>query len=202
MQILYATNNQAKVDRVRKLLIRWGVECITPAEAGIDIDDIVEGSDIAANAQLKALAYHGLTDLSILANDTSFTIAGETLDPAMVKRNALGDRDEASLSQEQIAELILSFYRKIVARHGGPVSAYWEDSFALVTPEREVRNEHGRRPVILTGEVRGDINPFFPMRSIYIVKPTGKYVYEQTEDEEAIELQPLQEALIRLLKLE
>ncbi|MFH1315786.1 MAG: non-canonical purine NTP pyrophosphatase [Candidatus Uhrbacteria bacterium] len=201
MRILIASNNQAKVERIRKLLTGTGVECLTPVDLDIKIVEIVEGSDIADNAQRKALTYRDLTDLPILANDTAFMIEGEVLDPAKVKRNALEGRDEAELTQPEIAEAILKFYCNLVQQRGKPIPCCWEDCYALVLPDGTIRTEHGQRPVTLTDRLRGEVNPYFPLRSLYIVGPTGKYTCDQTEEDEALELSPLREALYQILKL-
>lgn len=104
MTILLATNNPAKVDRIRAQMRGCGFAFVTPAEAGIAAVEVEEGSDILENARAKAMAYAGKTDLPILGLDTAFVIPGEDLDPAKVKRNALGGRDERSLAVEEIAQ--------------------------------------------------------------------------------------------------
>ena len=84
---------------------------------------------------------------------------------------------------------------------GGPVSAYWEDAFALVLPEGSIREETGRRPVTLTGEIHGVVDPFFPLRSLYRSDTTGKYFAEHSPEEELIELRPYRDALLRVIGL-
>lgn len=197
MNILIATNNPAKVSRVRALMP--GHVFLTPAEAGLPTLDIEEGSDILENAKAKAVAYKGVTDLPILGLDSAFVIPGTDLDPAKVKRNALDGRDEATMTREDVTQAIVAFYRRLVAEHGGRMSAYWEDALALVMPNGEIRTATGRRPVILTGEIHGELSPGMPLRSMYIVEPTGKYVCDQTPEEEGRELAPYRGALKRLL---
>lgn len=201
MQLLVATNNKAKIARVNLLLKGRDVFLVTPQEAGIEVPDVEEGSDILENAERKARAYYGKTDLPILGIDTAFVIQGEDLDPALVKRNALAGRNESDLSQEEIAKAIMTFYRDIAERHGGRAPAFWRDALALVLPDGSVRREVDKRPVILTGEVYGEPDPYFPLRAMYIVEATGKYVADQTPEEELVDLRPFQEALIKLLEL-
>ena len=201
MIILVATNNPAKVARVRQLLAGRDVVMITPAEAGIPITEVEEGSDIAENAERKARVYFGKINLPILGMDSAFVIPGEDIDPAKVRRNALAGRDEADLSAKEVAEFMIAFYREIVKRRGGPVPAYWEDALALVGSDGTVRYGRSRRPVTLTDAVRGQINPHLPLRSLYIVEATGKYVADQTSEDESKEMRPYQEALERVLGL-
>lgn len=199
MRVLIATTNPAKVERVRALLRDTGVELPTPTDLSLKSIDVDEGSDIAENARRKAVAYRTQTDLPILGMDSAFVIPGEDMDPAMVRRNALGGRDETAMSRQEIAEAIIAFYRGIAARRGGRVEASWEDAFALSLPDGAMREERSHRPVMLTDDVRGEVNPHFPMRSTYIVGPTGKYVADQTPEDEILEMQPFRDALKRLL---
>jgi len=199
MRILVATNNASKLTRVKDLLVGTDVESLSPADLGIPSIEVEEGSDIEANAEMKARAYVGKTDLPILGMDTAFVIPGEDLDPAKVKRNALGGRDESEMSREEIGQAIVAFYRAIAERRGGRVEAYWEDVFALILPDGTIRRERGRRPVTLTSEIRGVPDPYFPLRSMYIVGLTGKYSIDQTPEEYMAEFEPYRSALKRLL---
>ncbi|HBK33811.1 TPA: hypothetical protein DEP34_03090 [Candidatus Uhrbacteria bacterium] len=195
MHVLFATTNKAKLGRMRALMRDTTIIFLSPTEEGLIVDETKEGSDIAHNAWVKALAYFGKTKLPILGQDAAFVIPGVDLDPAQVKRNALGNHDEFLMSQGEIAQAILNFYRALVRERGGRMSAYWDDAFALVFPDGTIREAQAKRPVILTDEIRGEMNPYFPLRSLYIVEPTGKYVCEQTLEEEWLELRPVREAL-------
>ncbi|TAK05622.1 hypothetical protein EPO33_00540 [Patescibacteria group bacterium] len=199
MRVLIATTNPAKVERFRKLLRDTGVELLVPQDLGLEPVDVDEGSDIAENARRKVLAYRGLTDLPILGMDNAFVIPSEDLDPAMVKRNALAGLDETAMSRDEVAAAYIAFYGSIAVRHGGRVPAHWEDAFALSLPDGTVREDRSHRPVTLTAEVHGQVDPHFPTRSLYIVEPSGKYVVDQTPEDEMLELQPVTAALKRLL---
>ncbi|MDO8583585.1 MAG: non-canonical purine NTP pyrophosphatase [bacterium] len=201
MKILLATNNQSKIARVRMLLKDADVEFVTTSDVGLESIEVEEGSDIRENAKNKALAYRGKTELPIIGMDSALVIPGEDLDPARVKRNALGDRDEATMTQQEIRDAMILFYQTIVKRHGEPVGAYWEDVSALVMPDGTVTIESGQRPIVITGEIHGPVNDFYPLRSMYQVAATGKYPIEQTPEEEWVELAPFREALERLLGL-
>ncbi len=198
MRFFVATHNPGKLARVRALLSGFAVEVLAPGDLGMPIIEVEEDGDIEENAEKKARAYFGKTDLPILGLDTGLVILGEDLDPARVRRNALGGRDEATLSREEMAALMIAFYREIAERHGGSVDACWEDAFALVMPDGSVKHERDERPMRLTAEVRGVVDPNLPIRSMYTSLITGKYTCEQTVEEQAVEMQPYQAALKRL----
>ncbi len=199
MRILVATNNPSKLKRVRKLLSDADVEFLSPSDLGVPVIETDEGSDIAENAEKKARAYLGKTNIPILGMDSAFVIPGEDFDPAKVRRNALAGRDEATMTREEIAQAMTSFYGSIAERHGGTVAAYWEDALALVRPDGSVKHDAGKRPVTLTSKPHGTIDSHLPIRSMYIVAATGKYSADQTPEEELLEMKPYQDALKRIL---
>jgi len=199
--ILLATTNKSKVERIRKLLKASGsdVEAKTPTDLGIEPVETEEGSDLLANAWDKARAYLGQTELPILGTDTGFFLDNEILDPAMIKRNALGGRDEASLTRQEIKQAILDFYIGLARKHGGQAEAYWKDVFVLVMPDGTEKVSEGIRPVVLTDKVHGQVDDFFPMRSLYYSKTTGKFTCDATEEDELKELAPYAKALVELI---
>ena len=186
-QILLATSNQAKVARIC-FLLEGVVECFTPKDLRIQEIDVEEGTDIAENARRKALAYSRATGFPVLGMDTGFVIEGEDLDSACIRRNALVGRDESTMTAEEIAFTMVGYYGAIALRHGGTVPAYSDDAFAVVYPDGHIREARGQRPVTLTAVPDSPLNIRMPLRSMYIVGPTGKRPSQQTEDDERIEL--------------
>jgi len=199
--ILLATTNAKKVERIRKLLKVSGLDVVAkiPTDVGIESIEVEEGSDLAANARAKARVYLGKTELPVLGMDTGFFLEGESLDPAMVKRNALQGADENSLTQKEIGAKMLEFYRDLARKHGGKAEAYWKDVFVLVMPDGSERSADAIREVVLTDEVHGEVNEFFPMRSLYFSKVTGKYSCDATGEDELREMAPVTKALTELV---
>ncbi len=79
MCILLATNNPAKVARVRQVLAGHPMEVLTPSDLGIESIVVEEGSDIVWNAEEKARAYAEKTSLPIVGMDSAFVVDGEAL---------------------------------------------------------------------------------------------------------------------------
>jgi len=196
-KVLVATNNKSKIARVKKLLgaVLPGIEVLSPKEAGIEEIEVKEGNDMLENARMKAAAYAGKIDLPIIGMDTGFYIAGEKLDVATPKRNALEGADESTLSQEEIAKKLDAFYRDIAQKHGGSVEGYWQDFTVLRLPDGTELTQENKRHIVLTNERKGDMDVYFPVRGLYKVAANGKYVVDQTEDESVyVELGPLTQA--------
>ena len=199
--VLFASNNQGKLKRMRKLFKEAGlaISLKLPKEIGIDDCGVEEdGKTLAENAEKKARALAGKTDLPVLADDSGFFIDGAEIDPITVKRNALKGKGEKSLSVEEVGKLMNEYYRKIAVDRGGSVDAEWKNALCLVTPEKIVIHVETIRPVILTDKLRGQMDPYMPLRPLYISKVTGKYVLEQTEQEELKELSPITEGIKKL----
>ncbi len=201
IKILIATNNKSKKARVQKLLEKnnISIDLVSSSDLGIESIDVDEDGTLEENAIAKAQAYHEQTDLPILANDTSLIIDGVELDPVRVKRNALGDSDEKDLSQEEIAQKILDFYIDIIKEKGGKVNGYWYEKWALVMPDGTTHINEAKRNIVLTDEIHGEVDLYFPLRSLYYSQDTGKYHHEATEEDYLLEMQPVVSALTYLL---
>lgn len=201
-KIFLATNNEGKVERFRKLLAATGVvvELYTPRDLGIEAIDVVEnGKTLAENAEIKARAYFGKVSFPILANDTGFWVEGEGL-VHTPKRTALGKKDEAELTQEEIAGHLVEFWKGIARKHGGKVDAAWVEEFVLLDPDGALHTAESRREVILTDTEFGEAHIQMPVRALYISKTTNKPAILHTDAEELWEMQSVINALVQVLK--
>jgi inosine/xanthosine triphosphate pyrophosphatase family protein len=201
MKILLATNNLGKVERFKKLLefVDSELEVFTPKELGIEVLDVEEtGETLLENAELKAEAYFGKVDMPILSNDTGFFVEGEGMVNAP-KREALRGSDEHSLTKEEIAEKILSFWKGVATKHGGKVDAAWVESFVVLLPSGIKKTSESRREIVLTNTEFGKAHIQMPVRALYYSKTTGKPAIEHTEEEEILEMEPVIEALRKIL---
>lgn len=201
-KLFLATNNAGKVERFRNLIKNAGLETeiYTPKDFGLErINPEENGKTLAENAEIKARAYLGKVDMPIISNDTGFYVDGEGLVDAP-KRVALGDANEEHLTKEQIAESLLNFWKGIATRHGGRVDAAWVEEFVLLNPDGEKLTSESRREVILTDKEFGDAHIQMPVRALYISKTTGKPAIQHTHEEEMLEMRPVIDALIKLIK--
>lgn len=202
-EILLATNNEGKVERYRKLLTAAGVVVAlhTPRELGIEEVDVVEdGKTLRENAEKKARGYLGKTSLPILANDTGFWVDGEGL-VAAPKRTALGEKNETQLTQKEITRHLVEFWKGIARKHGGKVNAAWIEEFILLDPDGTIHNADSRRDVVLSDTEFGVVHVQMPVRTLYICKATNKPAAQQTDEEELLEMQPVVEALKKVLEI-
>lgn len=200
-KILLASNNHGKAERFKRLVKNAGleIEILTPSELGIEEIDVVEdGATLADNAEIKARAYFGTVEMPILSNDTGFWIETQGFVDAP-KRQALEGQDETTLSKEEISEKLLSFWKQIATDNGGEVNAAWTEAFTLLSPDSSIKTADSRREVVLTNRMFGEPHIQMPIRALYISKTTNKPAIQHTKEEELEEMQPVIEALKKLL---
>ncbi|MBN2198048.1 hypothetical protein JW698_02575 [Candidatus Wolfebacteria bacterium] len=200
-KIFLATKNQAKIQRFKNLLNQAGlnVEINTPGDFGLEnIDPEENGKDLAENAEIKARAYFGKVSIPILSNDTGFWVENEGLIDTP-KRAGLNGKDEKSLTEKEVSEALLKFWKNIAKKHGGKVNAAWMEEFVLLKPDGKKRVARSKREVILTNREFGTPHIQMPIRSLYISKTTNKPAIQHTKEEEFIELKPIINALKKIL---
>ncbi len=201
-EIFVATNNQAKIERFKNLLETAPSHIIirTPKDFGLDTVEVEEsGASLAQNAEIKARAYYTKVAMPILANDTGLWVMGEGM-VNTPKRTALGGLDEKNLTDAEIAEKLLEFWKNIATKNGGSVDAAWVEAFALLDESGNLRVKESRREILLTDTVFGDPHIQTPVRCLYISKTTNKPSIQHTPEEELLELQPVTDALCALLE--
>ena len=74
MKLLLASNNEKKRAELLRILAGFGLEPVTPREAGIALDPDENGDTFAANARSKALAFSAATALPVLADDSGLEV--------------------------------------------------------------------------------------------------------------------------------
>lgn len=201
-KLFLATGNEGKIQRFKKLLGWAGLdfEIYTPRDFGLEnINPQENGKTLAENARIKARAYFGKVDMPILANDTGFWMEGEGL-VETPKRTALGQKNEKELTKREVADSILEFWKGIAKKHGGKVDAAWVKAFTCVYPDGKEKTAESKREVILTDQLFGEAHIQFPMRALYISKTTGKPALSHTHDEELLEMKPVTDALLSILR--
>jgi len=203
MKILLATNNNAKIERLKKLFhqIDSNIEVYSISDLGLPIVEVTEDRPtLTENAEQKAKTYLGKVDMPILGNDVGLYIEGEGFVNAP-KRIALGGLDTNTLSKEEISEKMLNFWKGIATKYGGEVDAAWIDSFVLLYPDRKINRAESRREIILTNQEFGKSHLETPIRRLYYSKTTNKPVLLHTEEEEEKEMLPIVTALKKILEL-
>lgn len=202
MEILLASNNDAKAERLSRLVAyvdpRFSMSL--PSKFGLTPCEVNEtGATLLENAILKASAYTGMTNLPVLSNDTGFFVEGEGFVLAP-KRESLQGADTTVLTKDEIASRMRAFWKSIATKHGGEVNAAWLEAFVVRYPDGQIVTAESRRDVILTNQELGPAHPEFPVRALYYSVVTGKPAALHTPEQEHQEMVPVIEALRVVLK--
>ena len=73
-QFVLATHNPGKLAEMKRILSGLGVEVISPAEAGVEVDVEETGTTFAENAMLKAKAVCAAAGLPAIADDSGLCV--------------------------------------------------------------------------------------------------------------------------------
>jgi len=72
--LLIATNNQGKLNEIQALLMDLGLELVTPAKLGIDLQVEESGKTYIENASRKGSAYASASGLLTMADDSGLEV--------------------------------------------------------------------------------------------------------------------------------
>ena len=74
MRAVLASHNKKKMKEMREILAQLGVEVISQAEAGVDIEPEETGTTFEENARIKARAIMEATGLPAIADDSGLVV--------------------------------------------------------------------------------------------------------------------------------
>ncbi|MEE0944114.1 MAG: XTP/dITP diphosphatase [Clostridia bacterium] len=193
MRIIAATKNKGKIREIAEILGELGIEVISQADAGIDVEIIESGTTFAENARIKAEAVSLLCNDAVLADDSGLCV--EALDGAPGVFSARYSGEHATDSQNT---------QKLLNNLAGEIKrdAYFESAIVLIFPDG--------RELCTSGRVTGRITtePFggggFGYDPVFFCTELGKTFGEATDEEKnkvSHRARALQE-LFELLKTE
>lgn len=199
--IYISTGNKSKLADITRFF-SW----INPDIVVDQVPDYVDveetGNTLAQNSKLKVLPYIDKYKFPVIANDAGQLFdkdIPEIQDPVKVKRNALGNDSEYSLSQEDIAKRMIDYYCNIAKKYGGKIKCQMNDVFSILLPDGTIKQEETVREYILVDRVPKEYDIYHPLNSIRISPRTNKVMDDMNEDEEKIDKYVLVEALRKLI---
>ena len=139
-KLLIATNNQGKIKELHELLDDLGIELVTPAQIGLDLDVVEDGHTYAENAAKKAVAFAHASGLISLADDSGLEV--DLLDGAPGLYSArYGSTDGEKLSDAARRQYLLS---KLQGKPR-PWTAHFHATIAIAIPHNHVLLPKGHR---------------------------------------------------------
>lgn len=200
--IYIASANKSKIKDFEIL-----VHAIDPSIEVLLVPDYVapeeSGKTIEENSRLKVLAcISSKLDCPVLANDFELKfdpIVTEIRDTTQVKRIALNGAKEEDLSQNEIAMLMIKFYKELAKKYGGKINCEARDCFSILLKDGTIRQIVCSRKYELVDKEVSKVNPYSPLNSLRRSKITGKFMDEMTEEEFMQDRKPQVDALRELL---
>jgi XTP/dITP diphosphohydrolase len=175
-QLLIATNNKGKIKELQDLLKDTGIELVTPAQIGLELDVVEDGSTYAENATKKAIAFAQASGLVSLADDSGLEV--DALDGAPGLYSArYGSVDGGKLSDaERRAILIQNLQDK-----PHPWTARFHATIAVARPDGETHLAEGFCEGEIIPEERGTGG--FGYDPIFLLSELGKTMAELSTEE-------------------
>lgn len=172
-RLLLATNNPGKVREFRRLLRDVPVDAVTPADLGITLDVVEDGTSYEENARKKAETFAEAGGCLAMADDSGIEV--DALDGApgylSARYGGPGLDDEA-----RVQKLLAAIADVPEGKRGGRFRAV----IAVAAPGAETRCFDGVVEGRITHEVRGDggfgYDPIFE-------RADGRTTAEMTDDE-------------------
>ncbi len=177
-KILFATNNQSKINWFKDGLIKRNIELISLADLNLNIDVEENGKDAIENALIKARAYKDIVNMPVLAMDDNLFLEGvpDAEQPGTNVRRVQGKR----LTDEEM----LQHYISLVNRFGidGKITARWIYGIAIIN-DKEYTYTWSKSDFYLVNMPTVKRNVGYPLNSISINKKLNKYFTDMTEED-------------------
>ena len=174
--LLIATNNQGKIKELHELLDDLGIDLVTPAQIGLDLDVVEDGHTYAENAAKKAVAFAHASGLISLADDSGLEV--DALDGAPGLYSArYGSTNGEKLSDAGRRQYLLG---KLQGKPR-PWTAHFHATIAIAIPNGDVQLAEGICPGEIIPEERGSGG--FGYDPIFLLPELGKTMAELGMDE-------------------
>lgn len=181
MKYLLATTNKAKIRYYGTKLKEKGIDIVTLNDLNIDVDVEENGKNPTENAIIKAKTYNNLSNIPTIALDEGLFLEGipDEIQPGTNVRRVNGKR----LTDKEMIE----YYVSLVNKYGtdGKLYGYFLKGVAIITKDETYTFEYKANRKF-TNQQSNVIDEGYPLASIQIIDPIGKFKSELTSDEEKI----------------
>jgi len=134
MEIIFATKNQGKVKEIKAVLGEIGINVLTMAEAGIDIDVIEDGMTFEENAIKKAVEIMEVSNKIVLSDDSGLEIDFLDKKPGVHSARFMGKDTPYDIKNSEILKTLKDVLApKRTARFVCVIAAVFPDGKVLTT---------------------------------------------------------------------
>ena len=188
MKLLYGTNNQAKLESMKRVTNQLGIEIfgfsdlkIMPDFKNVKLPDIEEtGKNPLENAIIKAKEYYKILRIPLFSCDSGlyFENVDEDLQPGTYVRRVRGKE----LSDVQMVE----YYGNLAKNHGGKLVAKYKNAICLILGENQMFTRMDESieigPFYMVDKPHEKMVPGFPLDALSVDIETEKYFQDMDEN--------------------
>ena len=172
MKFVLATHNPGKIQEMQAILSQLGVEVVSPAELGVDVDVEETGETFAENAMLKAKAICAAAGLPAIADDSGLCVDALNGGPGVYSARYGGE----GLDDAGRTALLLQNMRGQTTR-----AAHFACAIACVFPDGKTLTAEGRCDGAVAFAPMGTGG--FGYDPVFLVPEKGKTFSQLTEAE-------------------
>ena len=173
-QLLIATNNPGKQMEIRSLLKDSTIESVTPAETGLDLDIVEDGTTYKENAAKKAAAFARLSGLVSLADDSGLEVDVLGGAPGLYSAR-YAPQPNATDADRRV------YLLKQLKTHPKPWIARFRCVIAIASPQHHMRYFEGICPGAIIPDERGQNG--FGYDPIFLITSIGSTMAELSMEE-------------------
>lgn len=188
MKLLYGTNNQAKLESMKRVTNQLEIEIFGFSDLkimqdfkNVKLPDIEEtGKNPLENAIIKAKEYYKILRIPLFSCDSGlyFENVDEDLQPGTYVRRVRGKE----LSDVQMVE----YYGSLAKNHGGKLVAKYKNAICLILGENQMFTRMDESieigPFYMVDKPHEKIVPGFPLDALSVDIETGKYFQDMDEN--------------------
>lgn len=179
MKVLFATTNQAKVLKYKKVLEENGIKLITIKDLDFKLDIEENGKSAIENAYIKAKAYWDATHIPTIGMDNNLFIEELPNDkqPGTYVRRVNG--------KELTDDEMIAHYIDLVKEYGGKLTAKWIYGMVICNDDGSKEFSWSKDHFYFIDQPCEKRNPGYPLDSISIIPEFDKYLVELSPEEKA-----------------
>lgn len=176
-KILIATTNLGKFNIYKAVFDELGLECTNLKELGVVADVEENGKDEIENAVIKAKAYHQLTGLAVMANDSGLVIDKFKPEdqPGVLVRRYQG----RELSDQEMIDIYIEKLNEV----GGSSTGHYNVGLALIDEQGNLFTREFKPKRYFVNKPSSVVKKGVPLSSLSYDEVSGKYMSEMTTQE-------------------
>lgn len=177
MKVLIATTNLGKVQIYKQAFDELGLEvcCLRDLDINIDVEE--NGNSVVENAVIKAQAYHKITGMPVLANDSGLVIDRFSKEdqPGLLVRRYNG----RELTDEEMLQVYIDKLNEV----GGESEGHYDVGLAIIDQNGDLYTRTFKPKRHFINKPSKTLIKGIPLSSLCFDEVSGKYMSEMTPKE-------------------